>query len=162
MRVVLAIAIIALVAVKLDNVVVTTSGDNIHNLQVKVNSTCSLGTAIDSNSLCAYTYAACAISLVVSLAISIIQCCTCNLCGLGRILDLIFAVVGTGWWAIAAAVIQKHVDDAANEGLSLQHYRTATVGLMWTEVALFGLLVISGVVRVANLAGLGEDRYSKV
>lgn len=45
----------------------------------------------------AYVYAVCGISLVVSSIISIVQCCTCNLCGLGKILDLLFAGFGLVW-----------------------------------------------------------------
>lgn len=41
------------------------------------------------SSLCTYTFVVCGVSLLVSSVISIIQCCTCNLCGLGRILDVI-------------------------------------------------------------------------
>lgn len=60
-------------------------------------STCSLGTAVESSSLCVYAYALAGISLGVSFVISLLQCCTCNLCGLGKLLDIIFSVVGTAW-----------------------------------------------------------------
>lgn len=37
------------------------------------------------------------ISLAVSLVISLVQCVTCHLCGLGSILDTLFATAGTVW-----------------------------------------------------------------
>lgn len=80
------------------------------------------------------------ISLAVSLVISIIQCCTCHLCGLGGILDTLFAIVGTGvcvrggdekeksvlcssdtrrfpcaaWWAAGAGVVTTNVKNGNN------------------------------------------------
>jgi mannose-P-dolichol utilization defect protein 1 len=37
----------------------------------------------------------------------LLQCCTCDLCGLGPVFEFLFAGVGTAWWAIAAIVLMK-------------------------------------------------------
>lgn len=51
---------------------------------------------------CRYTYVVVGVSLAVSLAVSLLQCLTCNLCGLGKILDILLAAFGTVWWALQA------------------------------------------------------------
>ncbi len=156
-QVILAAAIIALVAVKLQDTTWYAEDGKTFDVQV----TCALGTAVESGSLCDYVYAVAGISMAVSLAISLLQCCTCNLCGLGSILDLLFAGVGTAWWAIAAAVVQTNVSDASDEDLPLQNYRTSVVVMMWVEVALFALLVLSGIFQCCGSCG-GRKNSSKV
>ena len=37
------------------------------------------------------------VSLAVSLAISLLQCCTCNMCGLGKFFDPVLGIFGTAW-----------------------------------------------------------------
>ncbi len=44
-----------------------------------------------------YAYVVVGVSLAVSLAVSLLQCLTCNLCGLGKILDILLAAFGTVW-----------------------------------------------------------------
>lgn len=46
---------------------------------------------------CSYAYVVVGVSLAVSLAVSLLQCLTCNLCGLGKILDILLAAFGTVW-----------------------------------------------------------------
>jgi hypothetical protein len=79
-QVLLAIAIIVVVAVQLVDVGVDGTSYSY---------SCLLGQDYLSTSLCTYTFVVCGVSLVVSSLISIIQCCTCNLCGLGKILDVL-------------------------------------------------------------------------
>lgn len=148
MQVILAVIIVALVATKLDDVTVSVKGTD-----VEVQSACSLGTSLDSSSLCVYVYVVVGISLLVSLIISILQCCTCNLCGLGKFLDVVFAAAGTVWWVIAAGVVQANVNDAQNLDLSLNNYRVAVVAMMWIEVGLFVLMVVSGLFRACSCLG---------
>ena len=90
-------------------------------------------------------YVVIGVSLVVSAAISLVQCLTCNLCGLGKFLDMIFAGVGFVWWLVAAGVVQHNVNDAPGLDGSMQDYRNATVGMMWAEVSLrTGAVVVVG------------------
>lgn len=42
------------------------------------------------------------ISVIVSLLISLVQCVTCHLCGIGGVLDVIFAAAGTAWWVVVS------------------------------------------------------------
>ncbi|GAB4814433.1 hypothetical protein N2152v2_001479 [Parachlorella kessleri] len=106
------------------------------------------GTDVEFHSSCRYVVIG--VSLVVSFAISLVQCLTCNLCGLGKFLDMIFAGVGFVWWLIAAGVVQHNVNDAPGLDGSMQDYRNATVGMMWAEVALFGVLIVSGLFRLCS------------
>ena len=68
-----------MVAVKLQNTSVTYPISN--SLTPTIEVTCALGTSVSSGSLCSYVYAVAGVSLLVSFVISLVQCCTCNLCG---------------------------------------------------------------------------------
>jgi hypothetical protein len=50
------------------------------------------------------------LTIGVGLLVGIIQCYTCNLCGLGGILDGIFSLLGAGSWGYAAGVINTAVN----------------------------------------------------
>ena len=50
------------------------------------------------------------LTIGVGLVIGIIQCYTCNLCGLGGILDGLFSLCGAGAWGYAAGVINTAVN----------------------------------------------------
>lgn len=58
---------------------------------------CLLGADYGSSSLCTYTFVVAGVSLAVSAAASLLLCCTCNLCGLGKIVDVIVAAFGAIW-----------------------------------------------------------------
>ncbi len=108
---------------------------------------CLLGTAVGSSTLCDYMYAVVAFSLLFSLVISLVQCLTCNLCGVGSVLDVVFAIIGTVWWSIAAVVVTKNGTEANSQDIPEPSARNAVIALAWTEVALFVVLVVSGCCR---------------
>ncbi len=121
----IAIAIILIVALHLQNVSFSYSGDP--NVQFQ----CLLGGNIGGSSLCSYAYAVCGLSLAINLGVSIVLCCTCDLvsviawspnhicawspyhipaqCGLGCLLECAFSGVGTAWWLAASLVFSKYV-----------------------------------------------------
>lgn len=115
------------------------------------------------------------ISVIVSLLISLVQCVTCHLCGIGGVLDVIFAAAGTAWWVvvsrrgggvqacdkylvdsslltparrwiIASAIVTKHANQA-NGVLPEENWRNTVVGMMWAEVGVFGIMFLSGLIR---------------
>ena len=52
-------------------------------------------------------YVVCGVSLAVSAVVTLLECCTCNLCGLGKVLDVIVAGFGAVWWVLLG-VAQRH------------------------------------------------------
>lgn len=70
----LAAAIIALVATKLDDV--TLEGGQ---LKEATQASCTLGASTSSASLCTYVYTTASVSLAVSLALTLAMCLTCNM-----------------------------------------------------------------------------------
>jgi len=54
------------------------------------------------------------LTIGVGFVIGIIQCFTCNLCGLGGVLDGLFALLGAGAWGYAPGVLQTAVDSNGN------------------------------------------------
>ncbi|KAL4458431.1 hypothetical protein ABPG75_013296 [Micractinium tetrahymenae] len=144
---ILAILIAILVSVKLMDVSVSVDGTN-----VSYNYSCLLGTDYGSSSLCTYTYVVIGVSLAVSLAVSLLQCLTCNLCGLGNILDILLAAFGTVWWAVASGVIASHANDplppsAQPASDSVSTARDAVPIMTYIEVGLFAAMFVSSIFR---------------
>eukprot|EP00887_Chlorella_sp_A99_P006402 scaffold3.g6402.t1 len=148
LQVLLAIAIIVVVAVPLSDYSVNISG-------VDYGVNCLLGNeSTTSSSLCNYVYA----------------CITCHFCGLGGILDLLFAIAGTAWWAIGGGIVTSNAnknvvlttpDSTKTWGLPQSGWRDTVVVSMWIECGLFGLLVISGIARsCCRCCGGGKDAYA--
>ncbi|EFN54382.1 hypothetical protein CHLNCDRAFT_135683 [Chlorella variabilis] len=144
MQIILAIAIIVVVAVQL--VDVSVSGTT-YTYQ------CLLGQDYMSSSLCTYTFVVCGVSLVVSAVISMIQCCTCNLCGLGKILDVLLGALGTIWWAVASGVIGSNAMDPlggtaqVTASSSVNTARDAVPIMCWVETGIFGAMLLSSLFR---------------
>ena len=100
--------------------------------------------------MCYYAFAVGGFSLLATLALSILQCVTCNLCGLGPVLDAAFALVGAAWWAVAAVLFTQTRDAPYNQILPLQQWREALVVVCWVGCALFGLGFVISVARVVD------------
>lgn len=145
---IVAIAIAVVVAVKLMDVTVAVDGAEV----LDYNYTCLLGTDYGSSSLCTYTLVVVGVSLAVSFCVSLLQCCTCNLCGLGKILDILLAAAGTAWWAVAGGVIQANATDTLPPGAqpandSVSTARTAVPIMAWIECGLFAAMLVSSLFR---------------
>lgn len=166
LQVALAVAIIVVVAVKLDGVKLFSFDISFGDKEpavAKAAPSCLLGTSVHSASLCTYTYITASVSLAASFLISLLQCCTCNLCGLGKVLDVFVAILGSIWWAVSAAVVQVHIDNAPAAGSNAVHnWRTATMAMMWTELALFVILTVAGTLRACRLFGCGHEEEEEV
>lgn len=136
MAVQLAVAavIIYLVASKLNTIHVGVEG-----YSAQVTDTCLLGKTTNGASLCIVAYAFSAGSLLGTLALSILLCCTCNLCGLGFLLDTIFALAGTVWWAAAGLVFGYYNKQPAIAQLPQSQARRWVYILSWVGCAAFGL-----------------------
>lgn len=85
MQLACAASIIVITALKLHNFRVTWD-DKTWNADV--NNTCLLGTMSNGANLCYFAYMAGGISIIATGALSILQCCTCHLCGLVRFEEL--------------------------------------------------------------------------
>mmetsp|Transcript_1533 Transcript_1533/g.5013 ORF Transcript_1533/g.5013 Transcript_1533/m.5013 type:complete len:204 (-) Transcript_1533:1685-2296(-) len=79
---------------------------------------CLLGTNTDrytfTSSNCLMLQILSGLTIGVGLVIGIIQCYTCNLCGVGGVLDGLFALCGAGAWGYAAGILQTAVDSNGN------------------------------------------------
>lgn len=98
--------------------------------------------------MCYYAFAVGGFSLLATLVLSILQCVTCNLCGLGPVLDAAFALVGAAWWAVAAVLFTQTRDAAYNKVLPLAEWREALVVVAWVGCALFALWFVISVARI--------------
>jgi hypothetical protein len=98
---------------------------------------CLLGNAVNNVDLCVYMYVVVAASFLVSILVSVLQCCTCNLCGCGAFLDFIVSLVGTVWWCAAAIVVTIYGLDANEAGWPQQNWRNAIIALAWVASAAF-------------------------
>lgn len=140
-----AVAVIVITYIKLDHydVNISTSG-------ATVSSQCMLGTTSNGLNLCHYTYAVGGVSLAASAALGLLLCCTCNLCGLGGILDTIFAAVGTAWWAVAGVVLNNYMHQPAVSALPQYNWRLIIIILAFVSCALFGFTVLISLGRLCS------------
>jgi mannose-P-dolichol utilization defect protein 1 len=145
-----AAAIIALVALRMNRIDVNVdykaiesmaAGSNTTTAPVSTTQVCYLGTTANGLNLCFAAYGISGISLLATLALSILLCCTCNLCGLGFILETAFAAVGTAAWALAGVVLYQN--EERNASLPRADLRRVIFILTWTACALFGLMFLA-------------------
>lgn len=122
--------IIGLVATKLNRVKV---GFDAANLKANVTDTCLMGTAPNGVNLCYVAYGFSGVSILATAALSLLQCCTCNLCGLGFVLDTVFAAAGTGWWAVAAVVFGFYARQPETAALPQANWRQWVIILSWVS-----------------------------
>lgn len=163
---ILALIIVVFVSVKLTDV--GFDGVN-YDFQCLLGTNTSLATFTSNNCLMLQILGGLTIGL--GLLIGIIQCYTCNLCGLGGILDGIFSLCGTGAWGYAAGVINHAVDsngqlrseyDQGNLDVSSVTYdvsqvssdidttnnqRNATRIMCWIEFGFFCFLLLASVLK---------------
>ncbi|KAG1664466.1 hypothetical protein FOA52_006312 [Chlamydomonas sp. UWO 241] len=117
-------------------------------------SSCMLGTWGDKN-LCDFAMAMSGISIAVDIAVFILLCCTCNLCGLGYIVELAFFGAGTVLWLATGIIITKQIVDtnnlfdgnfndivAASGNDDLDKWRNIVLGLAWGAFGCFGVLFL--------------------
>lgn len=92
--------VIGLVATKLNSIHL---GIDVAHLDASLTDTCLMGTGPNNVNLCYVAYGFAGVSVLATAALGLLLCCTCNLCGLGSVLDTIFALAGAAWCARARA-----------------------------------------------------------
>jgi hypothetical protein len=92
-----------------------------------------MGTAANGVNLCYVAYGFSGVSVLATGALSLLQCCTCNACGLGFLLDTVFAAAGAGWWALAGVVLRYHTQQPAVLALPHAETRRWIVMLCWVR-----------------------------
>lgn len=108
--------------------------------------------------MCYYAFSVGGFSLLATLALSILQCVTCQLCGLGPILDAVFALAGAAWWALAGVLFTQTRDAPYNRLLPLPEWREALVVVCWVGCGLFALWFVISVARVRGGGRRGRRR----
>lgn len=149
-----AVAIIVITATKFSNFQdVTAAGNDL--VSVTINQSCALGQFSTGWSMCTYSYVVAGVSLAASLVLSLLLCITCNCCGIGGVLDAVFAAIGIAWWVIGAILLTQRSSSPAQ----LADWRVALIALAWACVALFGLALLLLVCRAfAVCCGGGRER----
>ena len=80
---------------------------------------------------CVYGYTVAGVSIAAAAAISLLQCCTCDLCGLGPLLDFVFEVAAAAWWGIASGVFWRYTSDADGAGVPGGEWRQRVNWAAW-------------------------------
>lgn len=142
LQVACAAAIIAITALKLHRVNITWD-DKTWNSDVQ--NICLLGTMSNGANLCYFAYMAGGISIVATAVLSILQCCTCYLCGLGTLLDAIFAAAGTFLWAIAGVIFNQYNSKPVMANVPRSDWRLSITILSFSACALFGVMALAAV-----------------
>lgn len=147
-----AAAIIVITALKLHKVNITWD-DKTWNTDVL--NTCLLGTMENGANLCYFAYIAGGISVLATLALSILQCCTCHLCGLGGLLDAAFAAAGTILWAIAGVIFDQYYKKPAMQNVPRPEWRLSITILSFTACALFGIMALAAIYSILSACCCG-------
>lgn len=137
-----AASVIVITALKLHNFKVSWDGAR---WNADVHNTCLLGTMSNGANLCYFAYMAGGISIVATAALSILQCCTCHLCGLGGILDAVFAVAGTFLWAVAGIIFNQYNKAPTMANMPRPEWRMSITILSFSACALFGVMSLAAV-----------------
>jgi hypothetical protein len=146
-----AAAVVAIVALKLQHFSVDAKG-------VTIDHVCWLSGDAAAQPPCTYAYTVAGVSIAAALAMSIILCCTCDLCGCGAWLDAAFEGGAAAWWGVAAGVFHKGAAAADAAGLPSPEWRQRLLYVAYGEVAVFALLAVVSVGRgLAKCCGGGRD-----
>lgn len=108
-------------------------------------------TASIASSNCLFLEILGGITIAIGIIIGIIQCFTCNICGLGGILDLIFAILGSAAWLAAAIIVTNVYNDNKNttipENAAYNDNRQVIMIMCWVEFALFATIVLAAFMK---------------
>eukprot|EP00879_Flechtneria_rotunda_P000134 GHRR01000197.1.p1 GENE.GHRR01000197.1~~GHRR01000197.1.p1 ORF type:complete len:216 (+),score=53.95 GHRR01000197.1:239-886(+) len=137
-----ATAVLVITALKLHKVTV---GFNQQNYNADVSNVCLLGTTNTGANLCYFAYFTGGISIIATGVLSILQCCTCHLCGLGSILDALFAAAGTVLWAIAGVIFQYYGKQSNMANIAQPGFRQSIPILSFVACGLFGLMCLAAI-----------------
>lgn len=96
---------------------------------------------------CVYGYTVAGVSIAAAAAISLLQCCTCDLCGLGPLLDFVFEVAAAAWWGIASGVFWRYTSDADGAGVPGGEWRQRVNWAAWGVTAAFALMALISIGR---------------
>ena len=142
-----AAAIITITALKLNRINLTW---NDQTWKSDVQNTCLLGTMSNGANLCYFAYMAGGISIIAAAALSILQCCTCYLCGLGTVLDAVFAMAGTFLWAIAGIIFNQYNKQPSMANVPRPEWRLSITILSFTACGLFGVMALAAVYNMLS------------
>ncbi|KAI8470263.1 MAG: hypothetical protein J3K34DRAFT_521497 [Monoraphidium minutum] len=126
--------IIGLTATKLNSIKL---GLDVAKLDANITDTCLMGTGPNGVNLCYVAYGFSGVSVLATAALGLLLCCTCNLCGLGKLLDTLFALAGAAWWAIAGVVFNFYTKQPEIAALPQGQARGWIIILCWIGCALF-------------------------
>lgn len=110
-------------------------------------SACYLSPSLDKQP-CDYAYGLAAVSITASFIVSLIQCFTCDLCGLGFLLDGLLTGAGTAWWVLGVIYLEDKVTPANNLNVAEENWRNAVFYLAITIAALFFMSFVLSVLTL--------------
>lgn len=144
-----AIAFLVIIVMKLDHYTFTVNGPSVNGTTINLpsleaSSYCLLGYTSAGGSLCVGSYIVAGISLAASFALSLFLCLTCNLCGLGAVIDAVFAGVACALWSVWSSVLIKNEHPNA----PMQDWRTAVIALAIACAALFGIACLFSLSKI--------------
>jgi hypothetical protein len=85
------------------------------------------------------------VSVAATGLLSLLQCCTCSLCGLGLLLDALFAAGGTLMWAAVATLFNHYNQRPIMAAVPRPEWRESITVLSFVAAALFGLMALAAV-----------------
>jgi hypothetical protein len=94
--------------------------------------------------------------VLATLALSILQCCTCHLCGLGTLLDAAFASAGCVLWAICGVLFDQVQKQPVMQYAPRPEWRLSIVILSFVACGLFGLMALAAIWGILSACCCGS------
>lgn len=121
----------------------------------------SFDTASISNNNCLFLQILGGCTIGLGIVIGIIQCYTCHLCGLGGILDFIFAAAGSAAWVVASLMVTNiYKDGNASDNpavIAFNDERETIMIMCWVEFGLFASIIFASILKCLTCCGGRKD-----
>ncbi|KAG2451272.1 hypothetical protein HYH02_003879 [Chlamydomonas schloesseri] len=102
------------------------------------------------SNICHYVFVVCAVAMGAYIGTATLLCLTCNLCGVGAILELVLHLAQTGWWAAASITLSTYIHKTNDRGWPREGDRNAVLAFSWTSVPVAFVMAIFTSIEVAQ------------
>lgn len=147
-----ATAIIVITAMKLYNVNILWDSNT---WNVDVLNTCLLGKMDNGGNLCFLAFGASGVCVLATFALSLLLCCTCNLCGLGGILDAAFASAGAVVMGVSGRIFYTYHNRPAMQLVPREEWRLSIPILCFCACGLFSVMALAAIWSILSACCCG-------
>ncbi|KAG2435752.1 hypothetical protein HXX76_006948 [Chlamydomonas incerta] len=120
-----------------------------HNVSV-LTVNCMIQGDRGGSNICQYVFVVCAVAMGAYIGTAMLLCLTCNLCGVGGVLELLLHLAQTGWWTATSIILSTYISTTNDHGWPREGDRNAVLALCWTSVPVAFIMAIFTAVEVVQ------------